>query len=518
LLESLALTLLAAGDNDSALNAIDEIRPYFNGLSKSHSIRVRALGALLLQMVDRDSDALTELLALNVNDCEDTSLIAFASAWSTAVNSNKHLLKRSDVIEIIRKLLDRLVFKLKEAQDATDLMLVEGLAILIGSLLENFSLKDALSFYELSVQLAFDNEMTPPLQPLIKLAEAAFSGADMEKGRALLAAVPPAFRETYKRLDLTLGLPPKEDQFGAVINALNAAVINHSDEPADWRTSLDASRDIFSRAATLQANDYQFISDEVIMQAAQVLGDFAVLEWVRGTNQALVTLVNKTSAKAELLTAPVSRLGKISERIRWRLASWTENRQGDPLDIDDWNIIRDWLMSRLFNMIPEHTHVVIIDSESTAGIPWHQGLGQSWPVSYAPSWFYILGLAHVNGNRQHRSLGVVSVPRFAENPQLVRSMEESDNRGKAIARDNSMDLQIVLGKDCDKGALAEVLGASDIARIICHGFVQPYSLEVAWMVASSGQLPPSGAIQVKNALHKRHIVGWRRIPPKPAMR
>ncbi|MFL6313851.1 MAG: CHAT domain-containing protein [Terriglobales bacterium] len=509
LLESLALTLLGAGDKDGALRAVDEIRPYFNALSKSHSIRVHALGALLLQMVDRESDALTQLLALNVDDCEGTALLAFASAWATAINSNMQLFKRPDVIEITAKLLDQLAFKLKEAQDTGDVMLAEGLAILTGELLEDISLKDALSFYELSVQLAFDNGMTPPLRPLMKLAEAAFSDTDMEGGRALLAAVPLAFRETYKRLDFTLGLPPKEDQFGAVINDLNAAVINHSDEPTDWRTSLDASRDIFSRAATLQKNNDQFVSDEAIVEAAKVLGNFAVVEWIRGTNQALVTFANKTHVKAELLTAPVSHFGKISERIRWRLASWTEGRQGDPLDVDDWKTIRDWLMGRLLDLIPEPAHVVIIDSESTAGMPWHQGLGQSWSVSYAPSWFYLLGLPHVNVDRQHRDLGVVSVPRFADNSELLRAMEESDERAKNIARDHSMNLQIALGKDCDKGALAAVLGASDIARIVCHGFVQPYSLEVAWMVASSGQLPPSGAIQVKNTLHKRHIVGWR---------
>ena len=508
LLESLALTLLAAGDTKGADSAIGEIRPYFNGLPKSTSMRLRAFGALLLRMSDREDDAISELLAMSVEDCDGTALIAFASAWASTVNSNKNLYGRDEILRTTRSLLERLNIELKRAQDAGDSMLAEGLAALTASLLDDFDPEGALQFYELSIQFASSNGTAPPLKPLLRLTEQAFVDGNLHRGRSLLAMVPSAFRETYKRLDLTLGLPPKAEQFGSVTNALNRAVISHSDDAADWRTSLDATRDTFSRAEVQRA-EYRSLSDDAITHATAALGAFSVVEWIRGTNKALVTMANAEHVTTQLLTAPLSGFSKISERVRWRLANWTEGRKGDPLDLEDWNKLREWLNSKLSDLVPSQSHLVLIDNESTTGMPWHLALGHSWSVSYAPSWFYLLGLSHLSADRRCQSLGIVSVPRFADGPELVRAMEQSDYRAKALALNRSIDLHIATGTECDNKALVAVFGASDIARVVCHGFVHPHSFEVAWMVAASGQLPLSGAIQLKNPLHKRHIVGWR---------
>jgi len=215
------------------------------------------------------------------------------------------------------------------------------------------------------------------------------------------------------------------------------------------------------------------------------------------------------------LRQPEVDLVKLNKRIGARLRDWLPTRSGDPFDLKEWKQFEEWLHESLGEEFPEGNRLIVFEHADYAGLPWHVAAAPRWPLSYAPGWSTLLSLHQRATPATARSLGVVSVPRFGESAELVELFRTSTERSRQFAEAQSLAFLAAIDGAADADAVRDTLARSEVAKVLCHGFVSPAMHEVALMLAYRGSLPLRDSVMSATPEGMAHRMSWRECQSLP---
>ena len=244
---------------------------------------------------------------------------------------------------------------------------------------------------------------------------------------------------------------------------------------------------------------------------AAPLSVLAVVEWIDDGESiaSFVTLISSDrGVSSRWLEAPDFSLGNLAKKIRKRLRDW---RPGRSADRSTFRRGLNWsLGSRpASSCLGEGAHVVVIEHADFAGIPWHVALGRRWACSYASGWTSLLSLLEPQTSATVSKIGVLSAPRFNESPEILASLRASVARTRALAVAQSLELTTAEETLCDRGAVAQIMAATDLTKFLCHGYVNPADGEVALMIAHDGALPLAHSVASASESGREHRLSWK---------
>lgn len=263
-------------------------------------------------------------------------------------------------------------------------------------------------------------------------------------------------------------------------------------------------------AAAISALIYG-LGRNTLTRLAPTTGDLVVVEFLQGENRraTIATVISRADVKTRLLDLPEVDYPSLRRRLQTRLANWLPSRAGDPLDLREWQQLKESFDEQLGSVVSPDAHVVVIDSQFTSGLPWHVRRGSGRTASYASSWTVLLDLAAGPDPAPPRVPGMAMVPRFREDPSVLRAFRSSWDRTEAFAAQWGMQLIKARDEQSDHDGLMRVLSQADAVKILCHGFVSPDDLEVALMLAHDGHLPLAHSVALASDIGKRHRFSWR---------
>ena len=371
---------------------------------------------------------------------------------------------------------------------------------------------------------------------LLALSQSAFARSAVPEARRTLMAVPQAFTDEFGgALDLSeTALAPI--RLEGRLNALLRHLRSKSDDASyhqDLRLVAELKRNAVAHAIHRRRRDrvgFQQLDDmssatieDALARLVASGGPLTVLEWIddgRSTNLLLTSTQDSQPSRTTWLELPNIDANDVGRRLTLRLANWRPSRKGDPFDLPTWRSLSEWLSDALDSATTGSHHVVVINSPTTNLVPWHVAIAPSRSVSYASSWTEIIELSGEENQRSHPSIGVVSVPRFRESNAVSRAFRESVKRTTNFAQDRVLDLRSSTGVDCDSYAFGELLANSTIAKILCHGFVDSETAEVAFMLSHEGALPLAHSVAAASRTAQSHRLSWRecqQLSPVPAV-
>ena len=223
----------------------------------------------------------------------------------------------------------------------------------------------------------------------------------------------------------------------------------------------------------------------------------------------LLTRVSEEDPASWWLEAPQLDVPSLSEEVGHRLSVWHPDRTGDPFDLPGWRAAEEWLTGELTDRLPEGGRLVVIEHEQIGGLPWHVAAAPRWRASYAPSWSALLDRRWSAPADTDGLLGLAMVPKYRESPENLRALETSVLRTVQLAAQLERELSTALREACDRDALIDMLKASAVAKVLCHGFVDPHEDVVALMVANDGVLPLADSVAANTPAGRRHRFDWR---------
>lgn len=359
---------------------------------------------------------------------------------------------------------------------------------------------------------------------LLAMAWSAYARSDVAEARQTLTAVPQAFADEFGgAIDLSeTALAPV--RLESRLNALLQLVRSTSD-PASHHEDVRLIAEL-KRSAVTNAMQSRRRPDtnglRLSMSASQIQdaltrfvdssGPIAVLEWIddgRSTNLLLTSTQDDESSAISWLEPPNIDANDVGQRLRQRLANWRPSRKGDPFDVIGWRPFSKWLNASLDSLITTEHHVVIIDNRATNFVPWHVAVAPSRTVSYASSWTELIELSTLEYGQPHRSIGVVSVPRFRESDAVSNAFRKSLQRTNRFATARDLHFHSCTGVKCDSDGFSKLLASSTIVKILCHGFVDPETVEVAFMLSHDGELPLAHSVAAASRTAQPHRFSWR---------
>jgi hypothetical protein len=78
-----------------------------------------------------------------------------------------------------------------------------------------------------------------------------------------------------------------------------------------------------------------------------------------------------------------------------------------------------------------------------------------------------------------------------------------------LATQLGFEVKSALREACDREAFVKVLEETRVAKVLCHGFIDPDNDIVALMVAHSGELPLGNSVAANTSFGRRHRFDWR---------
>jgi hypothetical protein len=279
----------------------------------------------------------------------------------------------------------------------------------------------------------------------------------------------------------------------------------------DARFLAEMQRDLFGRIAA--AGSAQTPTTAVRLddsEIAKVGGPAAVFEWLN-TEDGVVGLATflgaDGTASVSDLTEPGVDLDDLAERIDQRLSVWHPGRKGDPFDLPEWGKFVGWLEQTLENRLPDGSQLVVIEHEEVWGLQWHVAAAPRWRTSYAASWSALLQDNRVAGTPDG-PLGVAMVTKFHEAPQVLKALQKSADRTRSLAQLAGRECQVSVQEECDRETLLEMLESCALVKLLCHGYVDPATKQVALMLAHAGSLPLADSVAAAGEEGRRRRFGW----------
>jgi hypothetical protein len=225
---------------------------------------------------------------------------------------------------------------------------------------------------------------------------------------------------------------------------------------------------------------------------------------------ALLTRIDDSGrVQSRWLEQPDVNLNTLRRRIETKLQNWLPSRPGDPFDMGEWRRMEEWLHRSLRADLPEGGHLIVLEHAAFAGLPWHVAAAPAWSASYAPGWSTLLSLHARASTGPASSLGLLTVPRFGESPKVLDAFRASTRRSRDFAAGRSLSVFEAVEADGDADAARRILHEADVAKLLCHGFVDPSTHEVALMLAHAGRLPLRDSIVAATPEGREHRLSWR---------
>jgi hypothetical protein len=183
-------------------------------------------------------------------------------------------------------------------------------------------------------------------------------------------------------------------------------------------------------------------------------------------------------------------------------------RRADPFDLPEWRALEAGLHAQVGPHLAEGDHLVFIEFEEYAGMPWHVAARARWSASYAVGWTSLLAPAPAPSGAEAETIGLALVPRFGESSAVVNALRRSAQRTRDFAAARGLRCAAALEEDCDREAFSAMLAEADIAKLLCHGFVDTNG-EVALLLAHHGGLPLADSIAAGSPAGRMRRMSWR---------
>ena len=166
------------------------------------------------------------------------------------------------------------------------------------------------------------------------------------------------------------------------------------------------------------------------------------------------------------------------------------------------------MLESLSPHLEEDDHLIVIEHEDHAGLPWHVAASSMWTCSYASGWTALL---HLQGTPIPRTgpVSVAVVPAALESTEVLGAFASCIARTHVFAQSQAVSVDIAEGTACDRTRFLELLSAGGLMKVLCHGYQSARTYEVAWAVADNGALPSVLAVATDLAVGQRHRFGWR---------
>lgn len=386
---------------------------------------------------------------------------------------------------------------------------------LFAALTERIGVKETTA-WELVDAEARAFEGSPDPKALVVLARSDWETGDFTSGRQRLLELPESLARRFADTrDVSVSANSLE-QLGAALEALGDCVVRSGAASSDSRLVAELQRDLLGRIAARATTDLMsgFVApdDEVIAGISEGGRSVGVLEWVSGTRGAH-WLFSRVSVEGDVaswwLDPPPLDTVSLGKKVNHRLSVWHADRTGDPFDLQNWKSLENWLARELGDRLPEGGELVVIEHEEVAGLQWHVAAASRWRVSYTPSWTALLNARWAAAPIKQGLIGLAMVPKHRESAENLQALESSVSRTVELAADLGGELKSALREACDRDALMGVLEAAAVAKVLCHGFVDPDEGVVALMVAHDGVLPLADSVAANTPVGRRHRFDWR---------
>ena len=525
-LDSLAMSYLEVMRPSDALHWLDEAIHIAISLQMGVVSRLKAKRALALTTVGRLDEAVQELLVLPIDASQEPdAVLSEVAAW-TNILANDVKVPRA-VVDRLQRLRDAVSKISDEAATRGDAHAHVGAFIVWAALCEILKHDDAEQLWEQAVITAVEQYRQPPdPQALISVARYAYERGEDDRGHGYLTMVPEALTARLGGITDIAGAVQGPGILRHALNALTSTLLGEGrrTRPCDARLVAELRRDVIGRAQTSRRAVVEMadaaaladgLTDEVLARLAPPTGRLAVLEWV-DNGEWIVTLLTTITADGTVslyyLTAPEVDPLAVAPRLYNRLQTWSCSR---PFDMAEWRSLEGWLVEQLSPHLEEDDHVVVIEHERYAGMPWHVALASRWTASYAAGWASLLVLASLPVRRLPTNLGIVLVPGATDKDKIINDLRESARRAQIFAADRGLELVTVPEQECNHGAFREIVGRVDVAKFLCHGFVALEDDDVGLMLAHDGNLPLTELDTAKSETARRHRLSWQQCQQLP---
>jgi hypothetical protein len=355
----------------------------------------------------------------------------------------------------------------------------------------------------------------PDPEALLHLAAYAYGRRDTAAARAFLGQVPDSLRHDFHKVQDLAAVASGTSRLRYAAMRLTGMVLAAKDAggDVDWgdvRQVADIGRSAIARAAadTPDEADYGWPDDGRVAALMTTTRSVGVVEWLRTEYhyRCLLTVIRPGPAIASRwLVAPAISLEELAAELPGIIRGWRRNRHGDPLADQRWQELVGWWQAELSSELAEGDHVVVLEHPDFLGLPWHVACGERWTCSYNRGWFALLRPCTDNPVRR---LGVIRVPKYSDADQLRAALLSSADRTRAFAAHHGLEYASVEDVDADANAVKSLLERVDAVKLLCHGYIDALSGEVAFMVAHNRVLPLRDSIASGSIEGRRHRLGW----------
>ena len=527
-LDSLAMTYAQIGRYEDVAHAYDEATREARGPWADLAPQLHAKKAMALAVVGRTDEA-TAVLSSLTGDFDPMALLAVASAWATLLQGELQLPDGAE--ESIHDVSKQLSWCAEKAEARGDFQAMMGAVRLHAALSEAMHPGGAEVFWATVESKAVQYEQPLTALDLLELALYAYLKGETAKARDHLIRIPAALAlDAGATGDLWMASQGQIRKLRTALDEVTSLVLEKGQSFDDVRLIAEMRRDVIGRAQNLRRRPaeaqswFQYgLREQAIAQLALAAGHLAVVEWVETQDliAGLVTVVGSDgSVSSHWLKSPNIEIGKLAATLRERLSNWRPGRRGEPFDLPDWRALEEWLVGSLSPHLPGDGHVVFIESQEHSGLPWHVA-ARRWPASYATSWTSMLLIRSEPDRRGNQRVGIVLVPRTHESEQVLQALRESAARTRDFAGVSGFDvLQEEDERRCDFQVFRRIMGDATVAKLLCHGFVNPAEREVALMLAFDGVLPLALSVASDSPAGRVHRLGWqqcRKLDSAPAV-
>lgn len=517
--ESIAATCKDLGQISASIEHLQQALDLATGPEQAHAPRLRAALASFLAGTNRLDEAVRILRELKLDqDLDSVSLLGAASAWLNI------LFKQPEQCpdEVIDQLYDRLTTLMETAEANGDIISHLSALRIAAWITQVLEKPEAVEFW-LALYGAHEHHHQPQNpQTLLILAAHAFLRQQLARARELLLKVPPALAMIYQGVQDVAQAAEGTFEIPVALDYLKQVVLfteNSGARFADVRLVSELSRDIIGRIrlgwaspgaspADALANG---LGDIVLGSLRPSAGSLGLLEWIDVEDRigAFLTIIPSDGQVASWwMESPEIDVRALSDKIRQRLKNWRPGRRGDPFDLSEWQDLELTFQKEVGKHLQPGDHLVIIEHEEYAGLPWHVAAAPFWTCSYTSSWGRLLTLHERAPAKKDGFLGLALVPRYAESEPVLLALRNSADHLRSLAERAHRPFLGVEGSVCDRKAIMDLLVQVDILKLLCHGFVDSDG-EVALMVAHSGALPLANSVAAGTEAGQPHRLSWR---------
>lgn len=524
-LESLITTLGDLGKIDNAIQHCDEALKLAVGPKAYKKYKMLANKATLLNLEKRYQEASEILLQIKTDNTslESNSILPEASAWITILSNEPTIASKEQ--EKIQEVFKNLVEFSNITEQQGNILAYLNTLRLVAIFNKVINSSQVVEYYQKVYSEYQKYGQVQSSETLVLLASFAYEKQQIETARQYLAELPEAISAKFGGiLDIAQAVEGTHELEWA-FNQLTYVVLNLFEQKLgvtweDIRLVAELRRDAIGRSKVLRQKNLQFfdhsifervVSNKALKQFAQKMGNAAVIEWIHDSQNIgcfLTQIKDKGEISSRWLTNPEIDLPKLAEKIRNKLKNWYIGRPGDPFDVQEWQILKKWLLQQLSLYLSDEDHVVFIEHEDYVGLPWHVAIAYNWTSSYASSWTSLVEISNQSKSKNFSKLGVLQVPRFKESQEIIDAFEESVSRTKNLAIKHNYQTIIPNTYSGDRNSFHEMMEQADIVKILCHGFVDTDG-EIALMIAHNGSLPLADSVSSGSPTGRLHRLSWR---------